>query len=328
MRRCVPRLAGVKSALRGLVQHLSLERIERGIYRGSSCDLGWGRIYGGQVVAQALGAAQLTLPEDGRSIHSLHSYFLLPGDPRQSVVYDVEDVRDGGSFSARRFKAIQNGEPIFFMTASFQTAAGEDDLPSLEHESHASLRSVPLPEECESKSIVMQRHAEHIPKPLRARLTATDAWSTPIEIKVVDMALPGAHARGEATPPSQEFWFRAACPRTPAGARALSDDPRVHEQILAYASDFGLLATALRPYPFESWSPEMQCATIDHSMWYHRAFRADEWLFARFKSPVANGGRGLAHGEIFSRDEASGEFITVASVSQEGVMRQRRARPR
>ena len=264
MRRCAPRLAESKSALRGLVQHLSLERIDRGIYRGSSADLGWGRIYGGQVVAQALNAAQLTLPLD-RHIHSLHSYFLLPGDPRQSVVYDVEDVRDGGSFSARRVKAIQNGEPIFFMTASFQASANEDDLPPLEHESHASLSSVPLPEECESKSIAMQRCAEYIPKPLRARLTTADAWSTPIEIKVVDMALPGAHARGEATPPSQQFWFRAACPRTPTGARALPDDPRVHEQILSYASDFGLLATALRPYPYESWSPEMQCATIDHS---------------------------------------------------------------
>jgi acyl-CoA thioesterase-2 len=311
------------SLLKGLLKHLSLERIEAGIFRGSSVDLGWGRVYGGQVMAQALAAAQHTLPED-RQVHSMHCYFLLPGDPKTPIVYDVEQIRDGGSLSARRVKAIQHGQPIFFLTASFQTPGREDDPPAMEHDAFADLSHVPLPEQCESKSIVMQRHAESIPKPLRERLTATDAWSTPIEIRPVDIALPGAKDRDEPRSPTQSYWFRAACPIQ--GKRPLSDDPREHQKVLAYASDFGLLATALRPHGVETWSPELQVATIDHSMWFHKPFRADEWLFARMQSPTASGGRGLSTGEIFSRDAETGEYELVANTAQQGVMRVKRTK--
>lgn len=283
------------SVLSDLLALLDLEPIEEGIYRGQSQDLGFGAVFGGQVMGQALSAAHATVPAE-RGVHSFHSYFLLPGDARKPIVYDVDVIRDGRSFSARRVKAIQKGRPIFFMTASFQI-----DEEGMEHQ--APMPDVPGPDGLESELEVARRHAHLIPEKVR------DKWTCdkPIEIRPVRMLNPLNPRPSE---PVRHVWFRAA--------GRMPDDLRVHKYLLAYASDFHFLATALQPHGKSFLTPGLKMATIDHAMWFHRPFRFDDWLLYAVDSPTASGARGLVRGQVFTRDGR-----LVASTIQEGLIRLR-----
>lgn len=285
----------MSQVLHDLLNLLKLETIEQGIYRGQSQDLGFGAVFGGQVIGQALSAAKETLPED-RKVHSLHTYFLRPGDAHKPIVYDVENIRDGKSFSTRRVQAIQFGKPIFYMTASFQI-----DEPGFEHQD--TMPDVPGPEGLVSDIDIYREHAELIPESIRNKFIC----EKPIEMRFVTANNPFKPTIDE---PRRYVWIRAN--------GAMPDDPRVHKYLLAYASDFNFLPTALQPHGHSFAQPNIQMATIDHSMWFHKDFRMDDWLLYAIDSPVATGARGLVRGQIFSRDGT-----LVASTMQEGVMRKR-----
>ncbi|MGO3423967.1 MAG: acyl-CoA thioesterase II [Pseudoalteromonas distincta] len=285
----------MSQVLDDLLSLLTLEEIEQGLYRGQSQDLGFGAVFGGQVMGQALSAAKETLPE-GRIVHSLHSYFLRPGDPAKPIVYDVETIRDGKSFSTRRVKAIQYGKPIFYMTASFQ---GEEN--GLSHQ--ATMPDVPAPEELRSSLEFYQDNASHIPEVIRNKFTR----EMPIEMRPVTFHNP---FKPEVMESVKHIWFKAN--------GEMPDDQRIHNYLLAYASDFEFLPTALQPHGVSFMQPNMQVATIDHAMWFHRPFRMDDWILYSIDSPSASNGCGLVRGQFFDR-----QGNLVASTMQEGVMRQR-----
>jgi acyl-CoA thioesterase II len=285
----------MRNILQELLVQLRLERIEQNLFRGQSQDLGWGAIFGGQVLGQALSAAVQTVPED-RPVHSLHGYFLRQGDARKPVVYDVDFIRDGKSFTTRRVVAIQSGKPIFSMAASFQHLEGGYDHA-------ATMPTVPGPDELVSEAELAQRLTDQIPETLRKIAMA----ERPIEIRPIDPSNP---LRPEARPPHRGVWFRAVDP--------LPDDPAVHRYLLAYASDFHFLATAMQPHGVSWLVPGMQVASLDHAMWFHRPFRMDDWLLYVIDSPSASGARGLVRGQLFTRDG-----VLVASTVQEGLMRHR-----
>lgn len=285
----------MSQVLQDLLDLLDLETIEEGLYRGQSQDLGFAALFGGQVMGQALCAAKKTIAED-RQVHSLHSYFLRPGDAHKPIVYDVENIRDGKSFSTRRIQAIQYGKPIFYMTASFQAA--EDGL---EHQ--ADMPDVPGPEGLISDLDVHRKHAELIPAPLRSKFTS----DKPILMRFVTDYNP---FNPQKTDSKRYVWLKAN--------GAMPDDLRVHKYLLAYASDFNFLPTALQPHGLSFASPKMQMATIDHAMWFHRDFRMDDWVLYAIDSPSASNARGLVRGQVFNRD---GQL--VASTIQEGLIRQR-----
>ncbi len=274
---------------------LKLEVIEQGLYRGQSQDLGFRALFGGQVMGQAVSAAQETI-EPARNVHSLHSYFLRPGDASQPVVYEVENIRDGRSFSTRRVKAIQNGKAIFYMTASFQ-------LPEEGFEHQDTMPVVPPPEQLSSFSDFIIEHQESIPLNIRDKFLA----EKPIEIRPVQEY---NWLKPEKAAPNSQFWIKAN--------GQLPSDLRIHTYMLAYTSDFHFLPTALFPHGISHWQPDLQIATIDHAMWFHRPFRFDDWLLYCIDSPTATGARGFVKGQIYNRQ---GEL--VASTAQEGVIRQR-----
>ncbi len=280
--------------LNDLLALLKLETIEQGLYRGPSQDLGFRAVFGGQVMGQALSAAKETVAEE-RMVHSLHSYFLRPGDVKKPIVYDVENIRDGKSFSTRRVKAIQNGKPIFYMTASFQ-----NEEAGVTHQ--ASMPSVPGPDNLRSSRDFYRENAELIPEKIRNKVIC----DYPIEMRPVNFQNP---FKPEITQPQRFVWFKAN--------GEMPDDPRVHKYLLAYASDFEFLPTALQPHGLSFAQPDMQVATIDHAMWFHRAFRLDEWILYAIDSPSASGGRGLVRGQFFNQ-----QGVLVASTIQEGVIRQ------
>jgi acyl-CoA thioesterase-2 len=274
---------------------LQLEFIEQGLYRGQSQDLGYKALFGGQVMGQALSAAQETMPEN-RFVHSLHSYFLRPGNANLPVVYEVEVIRDGASFSTRRVQAIQNGKAIFYMTASFQHIEQgfdhQDNMPN-----------VTAPESLSSFTDYLKANQEHIPEALRQKFLA----EKPIDIRPVQQY---NWLAPKPTDSIHQVWIKAN--------GQLSDDLRMHTYLLAYTSDFHFLPTALLPHGASHWQPNFQIATIDHAMWFHRPFRFDEWLLYCMDSPSASNGRGLVKGQIYDR-----KGRLVASTMQEGVIRQR-----
>ena len=279
-----------------LISLLTLEKIEQGIYRGQSQDLGFHALFGGQVIGQALAAAQDTVMPD-RTVHSLHSYFLRPGDAQKAVVYDVEQVRDGRSISTRRVKAIQNGKAIFYMTASFQVLQ-----PGFEHQ--ASMPQVCGPENLRS-IVEMARQQQHlIPEPLREKFTC----ERPIEMRPVEPYNP---LEPEPMAPLRHIWVRAK--------GTMPDDANINRYLLAYASDFMFLPVAGQPHAVSHLLPDIQMATIDHSMWFHRPVKMDQWLLYVVDSPVAIDGRGLVRGQYFDQHGR-----LVASTMQEGVIRRRR----
>lgn len=285
----------MSQVLQDLLNLLDLETIEEGLYRGQSQDLGFAALFGGQVMGQALCAAKKTLDEE-RQVHSLHSYFLRPGDAHKPIVYDVENIRDGKSFSTRRVQAIQYGKPIFYMTASFQTAEE-----GIEHQ--AAMPDVPGPEGLVSDLDVHREHADLIPESLRSKFTR----DKPILMRFVTDYNPFNPQKAE---PTRYVWIKAN--------GEMPNDLRVHKYLLAYASDFNFLPTALQPHGLSFASPKLQMATIDHAMWFHRDFRMDDWLLYAIDSPSASNARGLVRGQVFNRD---GQL--VASTIQEGVIRKR-----
>lgn len=285
----------MSQALKNLLDLLDLEKIEEGIYRGQSEDLGLRQVFGGQVVGQALYAAKQTVPLE-RNIHSFHSYFLRPGDSSQPIIYDVENLRDGNSFSARRVKAVQHGKPIFYMTASFQTAEE-----GFEHQN--VMPEVPAPESLKSESEIANSMTHLIPESVREKFTC----EKPLEMRPVTFHNP---LMGTVEEPIRNVWFKAN--------GEMPDDPRIHQYLLGYASDFNFLPTALQPHGKGFLEPGMQVATIDHSMWFHRPFRLDDWLLYAVESTSASGARGFVRGQFYNR---AGELI--ASTVQEGVIRQR-----
>ncbi len=287
---------GSNSALDQLLTILDLEKLEENLFRGTSPSAGWQRVYGGQVLGQALIAAVRTVPED-RLAHSAHAYFLIGGDPKVPLVYEVERMRDGGSFSTRRVKAIQHGRPIFALTASFHKTE-----PGLDHGSPMP-DGVPAPEDLPTEKDLLQRLIPHLPENMRSY------WERdrPIEVRFVD---PSRYFDRKPRAPLQMVWMRAT--------GRLPDNPAFHQCVLAYASDFTLLDTALIPHGRMSFDPDVQLASLDHAMWFHRPFRADEWLLYVQDSPSAYGARGLTRGSVFTRDGT-----LVATVAQEGLTRQK-----
>jgi acyl-CoA thioesterase II len=274
---------------------LKLEVIEQGTYLGQSQDLGYKALFGGQVMGQALSAAQETIAEN-RSVHSLHSYFLRPGDASLPVIYEVEVIRDGSSFSTRRVQAVQNGKAIFYMTASFQHA-------EIGFDHQDTMPNVVAPEDLPSFTDYIKANQHAIPKPLREKFLA----EKPIDIRPVKQY---NWLQPEATEAVSQMWIKAN--------GNLPDNLGIHTYMLAYTSDFHFLPTALLPHGASYWQPNFQIATIDHAMWFHRPFRFDDWLLYCVDSPSASNGRGLVRGQIYNRQ---GEL--VASTMQEGVIRQR-----
>jgi acyl-CoA thioesterase-2 len=286
----------MSQVLKQLLDLLSLETIEEGLYRGNSQDIALGHVFGGQVIGQALSAAKRTIQPD-RAAHSFHCYFLRPGDATKPIVYDVENIRDGGSISTRRVKAIQNGQQIFFLTASFHNAKG-----GFEHQ--AEMPKVAGPEELVSELEIARKYADQIPAKIRDLATC----EKPIEIRPVEFYNP---LKPEKTSPKRHVWMKAN--------GALPDDLRVHKYLLAYASDFAFLPVAGQPHQVSFMLPQFQMATIDHSMWFHREFRFDDWLLHVIESPSASNDRGFVRGQFFDR-----QGRLVASTAQEGVMRSKK----
>lgn len=285
----------IDNVLDELLALLKLEKIEENIFRGNSQDLGFGNVFGGQVLGQALSAATQTVSED-RSAHSIHAYFMRPGDPKKPIVYEVDCIRDGKSFTTRRVVAIQKGRAILSMSASFQV-----NEEGFEHQS--TMPDVKGPDGLMSEVEMARQISDKIPESIRNKLLCTK----PIEIRPVNPTNPFAPKK-EA--PDRYVWFKTI--------HKMPDDLSVHKYMLTYASDFGLVSTSLRPHAKTFWDPEMQVASLDHNMWFHRDFRMDDWLLYVIHSPNASKSRGLNHGSIYTRDG-----ILVASTAQEGLIRYR-----
>ncbi len=282
------------AALSSLLSILDLGAIEDNFFRGVSPADRWQRVYGGQVLGQALVAAYRTVQD--RICHSLHAYFLRAGDPRTPILYEVDRSRDGRSFSARRVVAIQHGVPIFTMSCSFAV-----EEPGMEHQS--PMPEAPPPEELKSEWEWRNEVVSRLPEQVRGWFMR----ARPIEMRPV---VPVDRFSGEKREGKQIVWFRAAS--------ALPHPQPLHQCVLAYASDMTLLDTSLLPHGYTLFAPELQLASLDHAIWFHRPFRADEWLLYVQDSPSAAGSRSFNRGEIFRRDGT-----LVASVAQEGLVRQR-----
>lgn len=285
-------------AVADLLGILDLEALERNLFRGVSPKVGWQRVFGGQVIGQALVAACRTVED--RQPHSLHAYFLLAGDPSVPIVYEVDRIRDGRSFATRRVVAIQHGAAIFSMSASFHA-----DEPGLAHQ--MPMPQVTPPEDLPSEQEIRTQVMPLMPPAVRAYYER----ERPIELRPVEFA---RYLSREARPPVSHVWIRATGP--------LPDDPAIHRCVLAYASDMTLLDSSLIPHGRSVFDKSIQAASLDHALWFHRPFRADEWLLYAQDSPSTGGARGFARGLIFNR---AGEL--VASVAQEGLIRERRQEP-
>jgi acyl-CoA thioesterase-2 len=278
-----------------LIDLLSLERLEDNLFRGQSRDIGTKYVFGGQVLGQALSAAQATVAGEGeRRAHSLHAYFLRAGNIEAPIVYEVDRTRDGGSFSVRRVTAIQHGRVVFFCAASFQA-----EEPSAEHQ--LGMPEVPRPEDVDPSPQVPAEVMATLPIKVQRWLSRRG----PFEFRHV---YPRDELNPPKRPPFQQVWFRLA--------EKVGDSPELHRALLAYASDFQLLGTATYPHGISYYQPNVQMASLDHALWFHRPFRADDWLLYSIDSPSAQSSRGLARGQIFDRHGR-----LVASTAQEGLIR-------
>ena len=275
-----------------LLEILDLEELELNIFRGRNESDRRGRLFGGQVAAQALVAASRTV--EARPAHSLHGYFLRPGDPSLPVLYSVDRIRDGHSFTTRRVVAIQHGKAIFNMSASFHAAE-----PSYEHQ--APMPEAPPPEQVPTWQERVEQMGSRIPE--EARVFAPRP--RPIDLRHVDLP---TYLGGEPTRAPGLVWLRVE--------RRLRDDERLHQALLTYASDISLLDNIIRPHGRLGTLGPLMMASLDHAVWFHRPLRVDEWLLYAQESPIAAGARGFARGQLFSR-----EGVLVASVAQEGLMR-------
>lgn len=277
--------------LNELLDQLTLEQIEVDLFRGESRDLGGRMVFGGQVLGQALMAATRTVDGDHRA-HSLHAYFLRPGDKTHPIVYEVDRIRDGKSFMTRRVVAIQHGRPIFALSASYQ-------LPEDGVSHQVVMPEVPAPETLPTEDEARQARSQRNPD----QQNLTYLQTRPLEIRMIP-----AQQLPPAPLPQKMVWMRAQ--------GELPDDPGLHRCLLAYASDFNLLGTALLAHGLSFRQPNLQGASIDHALWFHREFRMDDWLLYAMESPSASNARGFARGSMFDR-----QGRLVASVAQEGLMR-------
>jgi acyl-CoA thioesterase-2 len=278
--------------LEDLIKVMTLERLEIDLFRGGSRDIGSPQVFGGQVLGQALVAATATV--DDRVVHSLHAYFLRRGDFNSPIVYEVDRALDGKHFSSRRVVAIQNGRQIFNMSASFQLAET-----GLEHQ--ISMPDVPQPESLPD----LESHYLEVADKLPAAARRVLQQKRPFEFRPVQSPDPLRREKSEGL---KYVWFRAV--------DTLADDEALHRCLLAYASDFHLLDTALKPHGVSLISPKLVIASIDHAMWFHRSVRVDDWLLYAIDSPSASGARGFTRGSVFARDGR-----LVASAAQEGLIR-------
>jgi acyl-CoA thioesterase-2 len=280
-----------------LVALLRLERLEENRFRGESQDPGLGTVFGGQALGQALSAAIQTVAP-GRQVHSLHAYFLRPGDAGRPILYEVDRIRDGRSFTTRRVVANQGGPAIFAMSCSFQ-----GDEPGLQHQ--AAMPPAPAPETLPTEQERLVRLLAAAPEAIRAKLLA----ERPFEVRTADPTDddPFAPAPRE---PRRLMWMRAV--------DVLPDESALHACLLAYVSDYGFMTTALAPHGLSWMSPSLQLASVDHVMWFHRPFRCDDWLLHVIESPTAQAARGFVRGTVFTRDGG-----LVASTAQEGLIRSR-----
>jgi acyl-CoA thioesterase-2 len=284
------------SAVQDLLHILDLEPLEVNLFRGRSPQVGWQRVFGGQVIGQALVAAVRTV-DASRPPHSMHAYFILPGDPKVPIIYDVDRIRDGKSFTTRRVSARQHGHPIFSMLVSFH--AGE---PGLDHQ--AAMPDVPLPESLPNESEMRKAMLPTMPDPVRRYYER----ERPIEMRPVEFERYGGK---KVSGGRFHIWIRTT--------GQLPDDLAIHQCVLAYASDMTLLDAVLAPHGRTLFEKEFMAASLDHALWLHRPFRADDWLLYAQDSPNLHGSRGFARGLIFTR-----EGTLVASVAQEGLVRRRR----
>jgi acyl-CoA thioesterase-2 len=280
-----------------LLTTLDLETLELNLFRGRSDYTAWQRVFGGQVIGQALMAACRTV--ENRLPHSLHGYFILPGDSKLPIVYEVERVRDGRSFSTRRVKAIQRGQTIFTLSASFQSEEGGFDH-------FVPMPDVPMPEDLPNGDQTGLQVAPGMPPSVQQYF----ARKRPVELRPVDVT---RYVSREPRDPVFRMWIRATAP--------LPDNPIIHRCVLAYASDIALLDSALVAHGRSVFDPDIQAASLDHALWFHRPFKADEWLLYAHDSPSSGGARGFSRGSVYTRDG-----ILVASVAQEGLIRHRTAK--
>ena len=290
----------MSSAVADLLTLLDLEPLEVNLFRGVSPQTSFQRVFGGQVIAQALVAAVRTV--ESVQPHSLHAYFLLAGDPKVPIVYEVDRIRDGKSFTTRRVVAIQHGRAIFTMSVSFHN----DEEGGLDHQ--AQMPDVPLPEQLPSDAEIKEKILPTLPEAVQRYYKR----ERPIELKPVEFA---RYAGEKLRDGRFNVWIRTTGP--------LPDDPAIHRCVLAYASDMTLLDTALLPHQRSVFDKDIMAASLDHALWLHRPFRADQWLLYTQDSPNLHGARGFGRGLIFTADGT-----LVASVAQEGLLRQRRPEPK
>jgi acyl-CoA thioesterase-2 len=283
----------IEAEVENLTETLALEPIEVNLFRGLTSGRDGPRIFGGHVIAQSLMAAYETVED--RVCHSLHCYFIRPGDPNVPILYEVDRSRDGSSFTTRRVTAIQHGRQIFNLAASFQVA--EDGM---EHQTKAP--DAPPPENLRDAFEQFRKEIDKLPEETRRMM----ARPRPIEQRAVN---PRRFA--ETVPPFDNIWMRARA--------EIGPDQHLHQAILAYASDMGLLETAMRPHGVTWQSPGLQSASLDHAIWFHRPLNFNDWHLYAQESPSASGARGFIRGQVFSA-----EGVLVASVAQEGLIRQRK----
>ncbi|MBZ9700384.1 MULTISPECIES: acyl-CoA thioesterase II [unclassified Mesorhizobium] len=284
------------AAMDELLRILDLERLEHNLYRGRSPQVEWQRVFGGQTIAQALVAAQRTVEPD-RYVHSLHGYFMRPGDIKVPIIYEVDRIRDGGSFTTRRVLAIQHGQAIFSLEASFQV-----DEKGLEHQ-FALPDDVPPPEELKTQRQLLEK-ADRVPEAVR-RFWARER---PLELRPVNLQ---HYESRDKLPPRQNVWIRLAGP--------VPDDRALQSVLLAYLSDMTLLDTSTFAHGRGLFDPDIQAASLDHSMWFHRPHSLDGWLLYAQDSPSSSGSRGFSRGTLYARDGT-----LIASMAQEGLIRLKR----
>lgn len=290
----------MSSAVQDLLTILDLEPLEVNLFRGRSPQVGWQRVFGGQVIGQALVAACRTV--ENRLPHSMHAYFILPGDPSVPIIYEVEHLRDGKSFTTRRVKAIQHGHPIFAMSVSFHVP----EVIAFDHQS--PMPNVPPPDKLPSDAELRERILPSMPDPVRRYYER----ERPIELRPVEYD----RYTGKKLPEGKfNVWIKTT--------ERLPDDPAIHQCVLAYASDMTLLDTVMVPHGRTLFEKDFMAASLDHALWLHRPFRADEWLLYAQDSPNLHGARGFARGLIFKQDGT-----LVASVAQEGLVRERIQTPK
>ena len=278
-----------------LLKLLAVTPVSENVFRGDSQDLGWGSVFGGQVLGQALTAAAQTVGPD-RLIHSLHAYFLRPGKVDNPVDYHVTTVRDGRSFDTRRVEGIQNGEPILTLTSSFH-------IQERGYDHQSDMPATTPPTELPSQRDLARAIAAKLPPKIKSSALAPRA----IELRPVNPNNPFAPIKCAA---ERSVWYRAT--------DTIPDNPTIHQYLLAYASDFSFLTTALQPHGLSWLSPGIRMMSLDHSMWFHRPVRMDEWVLHVMESPSAAGARGFVRGQLFTQSGA-----LIASTAQEGLIRQR-----